>query len=99
MEAQPICRRQFLLARCRIIVIDLTQHLQHVTAFVGKVWRDVYKLSSAVRKAVGQQDFDSGRELRCVARKRIAHLYRRAQACCAMFQHIGQILSRRALIR
>jgi hypothetical protein len=31
------------------LVLGLAQHLQHVTAFVGKVSRDVYKLCSTVR--------------------------------------------------
>ena len=92
MEAQPIYRRQTLVACSRIVVIDLAQHLQHITAFIGKVRRHIHELSSTVREAVGQQNLHSGAQLPNIAGQRITHLDRRLHAGCAMFQYAGQIL-------
>src|SRR6266852_4700538 len=43
VKAQPFLGRHALFPRQLIIMIDLTQSFQHVTAFGGKVWRYFYK--------------------------------------------------------
>jgi hypothetical protein len=94
MESQPLLRTQALLARFGIMAVHLAQRLQHVTAFGGKVLSHFYKLSATVREAFGQQDLHAGRQLRHVARQRIAHLDQRGQFRSPLLQYLGQILAR-----
>jgi hypothetical protein len=41
-------------ARQLVVVVDRAQRLQHMTALLGKVRRDLHKLSSPVREAGAQ---------------------------------------------
>src|ERR1035438_3427715 len=47
MKPQPLPRCQAALTRFGIVEIHLTQHLQHIAAFIGEVLRHIHELSTA----------------------------------------------------
>jgi len=57
MKAQAFGWSESALARFGVVAIHLTEHLQHVAAFRGKVGGHFHDLPSAMRQAVGQQNF------------------------------------------
>ena len=56
VKAQPFLGRHARFAGQLIMMIDLPQSFQDVTAFGGKVWRDFYEAASAVSETVAQDD-------------------------------------------
>ena len=74
-------------------MINAAQFLQYMAALLRKVLRHSDNLPPAMRETVREQYVDSG-HLRCIARKRIAHLDWRGQFACPLFQHLGDVLAR-----
>ena len=52
VEAQPLFRRHCLLSRQRVVMINVAQRLQHITAFFRKVVRHFHNLPPSMREAV-----------------------------------------------
>ena len=73
VETQALIGIKPLLARQGIIMKDLSQRLQHVTALGGKAVHDVDEVAAAMRQAVGHDD---SQRAGSVARKRVTHLNR-----------------------
>src|ERR1039457_1353256 len=82
-----------MLSRLGIVPIHLSQHLQHVAAFVREVLCYFHELSSSVGETVSQQNFHSRGQLRSVARQRITHLDGRARLCRPLLQHVREVLA------
>jgi hypothetical protein len=94
MKHEALGCRKMALARLRIIFIYVAQCFQNMAAWLREVRSDLYKLPSSVRQAVGQQDLRAIGEFGRIARQRITHLKGPGEICCAVFEHIAQILAR-----
>ena len=58
-SAQPLVRRHGLFSRLRIVMINVAQRLQYITAFLRKVIGHLHHLPPAMRQAVRLQGIDS----------------------------------------
>src|SRR5207302_5711279 len=89
MKAQTLFRCHPLLSSERVILVDLPQLLQHITAFLGKVLGHLDKLAPSMRDAISQ---DHLKFLGRIARKGVAHLDRWTQLRGPLRQHLCQVL-------
>ena len=59
VEAQPLFGRHCLFSRQRVVMINVAQRLQHITAFFRKIIRDLDNLPPSMCEAVCLQSFDA----------------------------------------
>jgi len=76
MPREPGDGGQPVLARVRVVVIDVAQRFQHVPTFGRKARRDLHEFAPGVGEAMAEDDLQ---RLRRIPRQRIAHLNRRAE--------------------
>jgi hypothetical protein len=88
MPRKPRGGGEAVLARLRVVAIDVAQRFEHVPAFRRKARRDLHEFAPGVGEAMAEDDCEG---LRQIARQRIAHLNRGPSAAarwastCARF--------------
>ena len=90
VKEQSLLRRKILLQSDRVVAVGYGKRLQHMPAFLGKLFHHIHELPPAVGQAIAKNRLQFTRQ---IPRQRIAHLDGRGQIRGTLGQHVLQVLS------